>query len=220
MSTVSVCIILNRTEAQRHGFFVSRDGYVITNAHVVDGCTTITLAQPGVRRAPGVIVARDPKADLALIRTEWRPDQIAKLRPLVRTGEAVATYGFPHNGLLATTGNFTLGNVTATAGLGDDTAGLQVSVPVQSGNSGGPLVDHSGNVVGVIVTKLNVVKMYREFNDLPQNVNFAIKAEIARLFMEANGVKADIGSPSANVLQPADLAESVKQFSVLIHCKS
>ncbi|MGI8568125.1 MAG: S1 family peptidase, partial [Methylocella sp.] len=69
----------------------------------------------------------------------------------------VAAFGFPLAGLLATSGNFTLGNVTAVAGLGDDTRILQISAPVQPGSSGGPLLDYSGNVVGVVEGKLNAI---------------------------------------------------------------
>jgi serine protease Do len=85
--------------------------------------------------------------------------------------------------LLATSGNFTLGNVTAVAGLGDDTRILQISAPVQPGNSGGPLLDYSGNVVGVIEGKLNAITVFTLTNDLAQNVNFAIKANVVTNFL-------------------------------------
>src|SRR5262249_16504412 len=70
-----------------------------------------------------------------------------------------ATYGFPYHGLLSTSGDFTLGNVTSLAGMGDDTRFLQMSTPIQPGNSGGPLLDMSGAVVGVVVAQLSAVNM-------------------------------------------------------------
>src|ERR1700730_17779896 len=81
---------------------------------------------------------------------EAHPTTFASLRSGVHLGERVALFGFPLAGLLATSGNFTLGNVTAVAGLGDDTRIIQISASVQPGNSGGPLLDYSGNVVGVV----------------------------------------------------------------------
>ena len=72
------------------------------------------------------------------------PKRVAALRIGTRLGEGVEAFGFPHSDLLSTSGNFTLGNVAALTGLHDDSRYLQVSVPVQAGNSGGPLLDGSG----------------------------------------------------------------------------
>jgi S1-C subfamily serine protease len=95
---------------------------------------------------------------------------------------------------------------------------LQISAPVQSGNSGGPLMDQAGNVVGIVTSKLNVVRALEKTGDLPQNVNFAIKASVARIFLEANGT---VGSPtpSAVKLSAPDLADVAKTFTVFIACR-
>jgi len=90
----------------------------------------------------------------------------------------VAAFGYPHADLLSTSGNFTQGSVTALAGMGDDSRYLQISTPVQAGNSGGPLLDQNGNLVGIVTFKLNALKMAQASGDLPQNVNFALKASI------------------------------------------
>ena len=87
--------------------------------------------------------------------------------------------------MLASGGNVVTGNVTALAGLGDDSRFLQISAPVQPGNSGGPLFDRHGNVVGVVVAKLNALKIASATGDIPQNVNFAIKASVAIAFLDA-----------------------------------
>ena len=72
--------------------------------------------------------------------------------------------------------NMTIGNVSALAGLGDDTRSLQFTAPIHPGNSGGPLVDASGNVVGVVTSKLSPLWTAKNIGDVPQNVNFALKA--------------------------------------------
>jgi S1-C subfamily serine protease len=203
------------------GFFVSSDGHVLTNAHVVKGCTSTVVSQPGGRSEPARIIATDATNDLALLsvaQTAWRPTGVPNLKAGVRQGEEVAAYGFPHVGMLATSGTITSGTVSATAGLGDDSRMLQISAPVQSGNSGGPLMDQAGNVVGIVTSKLNVVRALEKTGDLPQNVNFAIKASVARIFLEANGT---VGSPtpSAVKLSAPDLADVAKTFTVFIACR-
>src|SRR5215475_10666290 len=100
-----------------------------------------------------------------------------------------ATYGFPYHGLLSTSGDFTLGNVTSLAGMGDDTRFLQMSTPIQPGNSGGPLLDMSGAVVGVVVSQLSAVNMMKVGNSVPQNVNFAIHSAVVTNFLSIKEVQ-------------------------------
>lgn len=200
------------------GFFVSKAGHVVTNAHVVKDCTTITARPDGSTAAPAQVLARDPINDLAVLKVAGPVEKTLSLRPSIRLGEGIAAFGFPHTDLLATTGNFTLGNVTALAGLKDDSRYLQVSAPVQSGNSGGPLLDNSGNVVGVVSAKLDAIKMAAAQGDLPQNVNFAVKASLATSFLDANQITYETGA-LGDKLDPADLAEKAKKASVFITCR-
>jgi serine protease Do len=133
-------------------------------------------------------------------------------------GEGVAVFGYPLSGLLSSGGNFTLGNVTALAGLRDDTRILQISAPVQPGNSGGPLLDDSGAVVGIIVAKLNAMMLAIATDDLAQNVNFAIKANVAESFSDAQGIPVQVSTPGGLPLPPADLADKAKAITVRVKC--
>lgn len=200
------------------GFFVSKAGHIVTNAHVVKDCTTITARPDGTVAVPAQVLARDTVNDLAVLKVAGPAQKTLSLRSSIRLGEGIAAFGFPHTDLLATTGNFTLGNVTALAGLKDDSRYLQVSAPVQSGNSGGPLLDNSGNVVGVVSAKLDAIKMAAAQGDLPQNVNFAVKASLATSFLEVNQIAYEVGT-LGDKLDPADLAEKAKKASVLITCR-
>ena len=166
------------------GFFVSKSGHILTNAHVVEGCSSVTIKADGQTSEMGSVFARDAQNDLALIKVSKSPASSLPLRSGVRLGEGVAAFGFPHSDMLATSGNFTLGNVTALAGLGDDTRFLQISAPVQSGNSGGPLLDNHGNLIGIVTSKLNAVKVMASSGDFPQNVNFAIRSSLAMGFLK------------------------------------
>ena len=101
----------------------------------------------------------------------------------------------------------TLGNISALSGIRDDSRYLQISAPVQAGNSGGPLLDTSGNLVGVVSSKLNAMKVMQASDDLPQNVNFAIKSGTLANFLDANRVTYKVGAPAAVPMQPADIAD-------------
>ena len=92
----------------------------------------------------------------------------------IARGETVVAMGFPLHGTLSSQGNVTVGTISALAGYNDDFRELQFSAPIQPGNSGGPLIDRSGHVVGIVSSEL-VSEIAEE---VPQNVNFAIKAEI------------------------------------------
>ncbi len=199
------------------GVFVSAQGHVMTNHHVAGECKTITVTPSGQLAQPAKLLASDKRNDLALLMTSITPPAVPALRKQVRLGENVAVYGFPLSGVLASGGNFTLGNVTALAGLADDSSQYQISAPVQPGNSGGPLMDKYGNVVGVIVSKLNVLSVAKVTNDVAQNVNFAIKAATATNFLETNGVKA-VATEAKTDLDPADIADKAKEFTVKINC--
>jgi TPR repeat protein len=149
------------------GFFVAGNGEVLTNAHVVEGCFWADVAAPGIA-ASAPITARDAQADLALLKVPQRSPAIASLRLTARQGENIYVYGFPLTGLLSSGGNFTAGTVTALSGLHDDSRSLQISAPVQPGNSGGPLLDETGNVVGVVVAKLDALRLARATDDIPR----------------------------------------------------
>ena len=137
--------------------------------------------------------------------------------------------GFPLPGLLASEANVTTGTVSALAGVGNDTRLLQMTVPVQPGNSGGPLLDLQGRVVGIVVGKLDALQVASVTGDIPQNVNFAIKAGVAQSFLAASGVMyesdetvpGDRGAyepePSME-LSPATVGAQAKAFTVLVEC--
>jgi S1-C subfamily serine protease len=201
------------------GMFVSRGGHILTNAHVVDGCSTIRVTTDDGETVGAFIVARDAQNDLALIRTAVKPTLVAAFRSsAIKQGEAVGAYGFPLVPVLASAGNFAPGYVTATAGLEDDSRYMQISTPVQPGNSGGPLLDMAGNVVGVVSAKLNDLAVMRATKgNVPQNVNFALKETMARNFLESRNISVENGQ-SGPALDTTELAVRAGKISVLIRC--
>jgi S1-C subfamily serine protease len=201
------------------GVVIGDHGEVLTNAHVVENCTQITVRFSSAASA-ALVVARDEKNDLAVVRSKTPISSFAKFRDgtPVRAGDAVVALGYPLSGLLATTANLTVGNVSALAGLRDDSRHLQISAPVQPGNSGGPLLDASGNLIGIVTAKLDAVRVARFTGDVPQNVNFALKAEVARTFLDSKGIAYQTAR-SEQQLSPADVGDIARPFTAHIECE-
>lgn len=203
------------------GFVVSKQGHVLTNAHVVENCREVRAGAPVATARATTVTARDPRNDLALLATSLPIASVAvavfRTGRSVRQGDQVIALGFPLHGILTAAPNLTTGTVSALAGLGNDTRHLQITAPIQPGNSGGPLLDMSGNVVGVVVGKLDALKVAEATGDIPQNVNFALHGSVARTFLEANGVEYAT-APSTSASSTADIGDRAKRFTVLVEC--
>ena len=199
------------------GFLVSAEGHIVTNHHVVASCQKVTVA-PG--NAEAAVIARDARNDLALLKVAGAPAGVAKLRTgrSVRPGDEVVVVGFPLRQVLAPNPVVTTGTVSALSGLGNDTAKLQIAAPVQQGNSGGPLLDRHGLVVGVVQSKLNALRIAGATGDIPQNVNFAVNGATLQSFLEANGVGFGAAPPGGTALSAADVGEQAARYTVAIEC--
>jgi len=134
----------------------------------------------------------------------------------IRLGQGVATVGFPKVGIQGFSPKVTRGEISSLNGIGDDPRGWQISVPVQPGNSGGPLLDENGNLIGVVVAKLGI-RAAQATNDLPQNVSYAVKSAYALPLLDQY--------QDANQLEPAspttkplfeDMIAKAQQSVVLI----
>ncbi|WP_246523795.1 S1C family serine protease [Neoroseomonas eburnea] len=202
------------------GFVVGAD-QVLTNYHVVQSCRRLFVASAegrilNVPEGPAI----DPRRDLALLRVPGNPGPALAFRANpVRRGESVVTYGFPLAGLLSSGPTLTTGEVSALAGLRDNQTQFQISAPVQQGNSGGPLLDRQGNVIGVIVSKLNAARIAQSTGDIPQNVNFAVKGTEAIDFLRRNGVTPLMRESPGAERPAAEVGEQAHPSTVLIRCE-
>ncbi|MCC5605199.1 S1C family serine protease [Nostoc favosum] len=204
------------------GIVLSTNGRVLTNNHVVDQCSKIMVLRSGDTPSEAQLLRADPQNDLAVIKvdTEYPIEDLAVFRSgkSVKAGETVSVFGFPLAGTLSIAGNISSGNVTALSGIGDDVRYLQISAPVQPGNSGGPLIDTGGLVAGVVTARLSDGATIASSGAIPQNVNFALKGSVATSFLEAHSLIFIEDMPRKE-LSLVEVAERAKKFSVLIVCK-
>ena len=188
------------------GFFVSEDGFLVTNFHVVKDARRIEVKYRG-QSYDAQVVRRDIGADLAVLRL------VGKFTALpfgssrsVKLGERVFTMGFPKTLIQGVEPKFTEGSISSLFGYQDDAGCFQISAPVQQGNSGGPLVNGAGQIVGIIVAGIPGL----------QNVNYAIKSSRAHsLFDDVPELKIQLSEPTAT-LAPPEIAERLQQAVALV----
>jgi hypothetical protein len=197
------------------GFAINGQGHVVTNYHVVEDCRALGNPDLGTF----TLIGTDPNTDLAVLLAERAPTATLSLRQdgEVRLGDEIIVLGFPLQQYLAPQLNLTQGIVSSLAGLGGDIRLLQITAPVQPGNSGGPLLDMAGNVGGVVVSRLDALRVASETGSLPENVNFAIKVGELRRFLDSNGVSYATRASEA-VETAADLAELYAEAVVVVEC--
>lgn len=170
------------------GFSVSENA-VVTNQHVIDGCRAVTITR-GVEKYAAIAVKSDRRADLAVLFTEDAVSPVLAVRDSdAELGEDIVAFGFPYSQILSSTPKLSIGVISATAGIMDNTSEYQISAPIQPGNSGGPVVGTDGTVVGVSVAVLDSDVVHEQTGTMPQNVNFAVKGSVLRMFLNAHGVK-------------------------------
>lgn len=112
----------------------------------------------------------------------------------MRAGDHVFTVGFPAAAFLGTEPKYTDGSVSALSGPGNEATLIQMTVPVQPGNSGGPLLNDEGQIVGVVTSTAALLAFLEGTGTLPQNVNWAVKSEYATLLFQAPAKQAPASS--------------------------
>lgn len=181
------------------GFFISEDGYFLTCFHVVVGSGAVRLRNLKGETIEARVVATDRVNDLAILKAEgrFRPLPVAP-SGTVRRGAAIVTMGFPNVSLQGIEPKVTDGIVNSFSGANNDPRVFQVSAPIQTGNSGGPLVNMEGNVIGIVASKLDAQAIARQTGDIPQNVNYAIKSQYLLDLVEqlaAKGTQVSLVAP-------------------------
>lgn len=201
------------------GFVISSNGHVVTNQHVIDGCGEIAGNLSGEAPLKLRLVSSDETNDLALLQAPSPFKEVAVISAnSVQTGDGVIAIGYPYHGLLTSDFTVTTGIVSSLSGIFNDTRHLQISAAVQPGNSGGPLLDFTGAVVGVVAAKLNAIKVARATGNLPENINFAIKTGALRDFLDNSAVTYRDTERRETNKETAEIAKKARGFTLLISC--
>jgi S1-C subfamily serine protease len=206
-----------RVRGSGTGFFITEDGFLVTNEHVVKDATEVRLVT-SAGTIDAKVVRVDSANDLALLKTEghFASLPITSSRA-VKLGGTVATIGFPDTTLQGFSPKLAKGEIASLSGIQDDPRYFQISVPVQPGNSGGALVDEYGNVVGIVSAKLNARIALAATGALPENVNYAVKSSLVLSFLESvPAVSAKLKEPISAERKFADVVQSAQQATVLV----
>ena len=196
------------------GFALSSEGLIVTNYHVIDGATSITIK--GINGNFSIsykakVVVSDKNNDLAIIQIDDNSfTSISKITYIFKStstdvGENVFVLGYP---LRVTMGNeikLTNGIISSKTGFQGDITSYQISAPIQPGNSGGPLFDKSGNLIGVINAK----------HKGAENVSYAIKVSYLKNLMDLLPTTPTLNS--TNSLTTLSLSEQVKLLNKFVY---
>lgn len=165
------------------GFFITQDGFLVTNEHVVNGGVRFqVITSDGTKDAS--LVHSDPGNDLAVLKIDGAFSVLPLAASDAMLGATVATVGFPNPDLQGYSPKLAKGEVASLAGVHDDPREYQVSVPLQPGNSGGALVDERGNVVGVVSARINQRAAVATSGTVAESVNYAIKSGVLIQFLD------------------------------------
>ena len=220
------------------GFFVSKLGHVVTNEHVVRNCGSVTIGDRANKQIRADVLATDKRNDLALLKLSSMTMASADTKSLIQKlgmqvvplssngllrpddvelGEQLMVAGYPFGDIFSDTIKVTGGMVSATKGWGDDSGQFQMDAAVQPGNSGGPIYDENGSIVGVVVAQMDRLKAVKTLGVLPENVNFGIKASTLRQFLTSNSLPTKWSQRSER-MSSRDIAKIAKNQTVMVVC--
>jgi S1-C subfamily serine protease len=210
------------------GFLFSAKDYVITNWHVVKGAGSILTKFTNGETIEATVVAKDLRNDIAVLKLEQSSPLHTKQIKLgdssqARMGEKIFTIGYPASKIMGEKPKYSEGVINAMTGLKDDPAFFQVSLPVQPGNSGGPLFNERGEVIGITTASLSPLAM-DTMGTTAQNVNYAIKSSflknllstIPELMLSNTGIVVVANKPEKSL---PNFIEQISNNIVLIEAK-
>jgi hypothetical protein len=196
------------------GFAVSENGYVLTNDHVINGCQALKIHTKD-KIVSAKIISRDSLNDLALIKANFKPKTVFVLRnEAPNLLDEIFVAGYPFGYQVSNSIKITSGIVSSLSGIGNNFSNMQIDAAIQPGNSGGPVIDKQGNVIGIAVAKLDFESVYKDYGVVPENTNFAIKASVARNFIESN----DVYLSKRNTSKKRNLGKYISNGTFYISC--
>ena len=203
------------------GFFIDRTGHLLTAHHVVKNAVRLRLRLADGSMVSARVIRSDPGNDVSMLKADHRPDRWLELSSQegVSLGQPVFTIGFPNAQIQGIEPKYNDGKVGALSGIRDDPRHLQTSLPATNGNSGGPLLDADGRVVGLIVHKLNDLAMLKHSGNTGQSVSYALKTEYLKSFLPATALQAQRSARlpvSGSQFDPAVIDQAKRSVALVV----
>ena len=191
------------------GFFVSKSGHIITNNHVIDGCDIVKTSFDG-KQINSKVLSVDKVNDLAILKTDITPNYVYSVSDEdVELLENIIIAGYPLGKQVSAAIKTSKGSVTALAGYNDNYSEFQTDAALNQGNSGGPIMNQKGNVVGVAVAEFGKKEGVESFN-------FGIKSSTLRTFAKSNGL--NFLPPNRKELSNKELGALITNATVYLEC--
>ena len=212
------------------GFYVSKFRHIVTNQHVVNNCNKITVGDSISKQIPATLIASDKRNDLAILQTISMEMASADTKSFIQNlsieivpivsggliraedvigGEEIFVAGYPLGSMVSDSMRLVPGLVNATKGYENDITQFETDASIKKGNSGGPIYDKKGNIVGVAVKRLNVSQS--------DNFNFAIKGTTVKQFLDANGVITSLANRTSQ-MSSTDIYKIASKQTVMVVC--
>jgi len=191
------------------GFFVSPSGHVITNHHVIEDCKAVKVSFKG-NEVNANVLAVDRYNDLALLKTALNPNKVFRVSEEdAALLEDVVIAGYPLGKDVSSAIKTSKGSVTSLAGYGDNYSEFQTDAALNQGNSGGPIMNQKGNVIGVAVSAYGKEEYVESFN-------FGIKASTLKTFAQSNNLA--FLPPNSRDLSNSELGQLITNATLYLEC--
>jgi len=200
------------------GFFINNQGYALTNNHVVEICEQMVATLDG-RQIVFRIIATDKVNDIAIIATDKTTRNFLKINEEgAKLGENITAVGYPLSGTLSDSVKITRGVVSSLSGIDNNTGQIQIDAALQPGNSGGPIINEQGELVGIASAGLNKLLMAKKEKYIPENVNFAVATPIIINLLKNKKIKYTMGSYFSSDYSGTELAELGNNSTLQLLC--
>ena len=202
------------------GFYINNKGYALTNNHVIDICAQSVAVIDG-KETLFRVIATDKTNDVAVLKTDYKSRNSIKINEDgAKLGENVVAVGYPLAGRLSDSVKITRGIVSSLSGLDNNIGQIQIDAALQPGNSGGPVLNESGELVGIASAGLNKLLMAKEAKYIPENVNFAVASPIVVNILKSKKVKYTTQSMFSGSYSNTELAELGDSSTIQLFCRN
>ena len=198
------------------GFFISNKGHIVTNNHVIHGCQYVTYNDESLQ-----ILHNDTFNDLAILKSNNKTSNFISVTDRITPakGQSIFVLGYPFGKITSSESKVTAGIISSLQGLGNNYSHIQIDAAIQPGNSGGPVFDNNGELVGITVATADYKYFEEAYGILPQNMNFAIKSSVLRNFLESVNIEI-IEDNSTKDMTKVDIVKAYDKATLYIECWS